>query len=202
MKIDVADVMGDDSPIRTVDQIRREIEVTIENFVGAALESGEANERREENQKNALDKTTVVSSSKVNIYLVDQVVQLIVEAEGLGIDNRNAASGKRKGRKKAKAESQGYPYKLVEDIFTKFIEKVLTLSCKNGLVTLITDALGKIYERLVSKDQLRDRSQNAHKFVTKIIQYLADVHLLPTLSAGLQARSAFMLTQIIVLTKS
>ena len=188
--------MNDDVPLEQL--IRSEIQATLNNFVKDVVGQAEDGQSSRENQKEALDKSTVISHSHANVFLVDQVVQMISHSKSeLGIaDFELQKKGRQKqgDRKGASASSRSYPYKIVEEYLLKLIAKVLTLDSKSSTVKVVVDGLGKIYERLAKKELLRDKSQPAHKLLTKIISHLCEVHLLPNLSAALQSRSALMLT--------
>ena len=142
----------------------------------------------------------MVSNSHANVFLVDQVVQMIAQSRS-ELSVPDVEVQRKGGQKGAPTSSSGYPYKIVEEYFLKLVRQVLTLDGKNSTVKLVVEGLGKIYERLAKKQLLREKSQPAHKLVTKIISHLCEVRLLPNLSAALQTRSALMLTQVMVITK-
>ena len=147
----------------------------------------------------ALDKSNIVSNSRANIFLVDQVVKLIVNSNC----ELTMAEGDQIGRKgKGKGGSvNSYPYKMVEEHFLKLVTRILTMDGKAQIVKLLIDALSKIYEKIARKDFVKDHSQPAHKLLTKVIGQLCEIHMLSTLSTTLLTRTTVMLSHVVLITK-
>lgn len=120
------------------------------------------------------------------MILIDQVVQAVLNSADLSPRKRS-----REPRKKA-INGGVYPSSEIEHRFMELNKKLLTVDAKAGVIRPLVGALGKIYERMARKKKTEDESKKVHNLMTRIIEYLTDLHLTPK-SAGLAQRVALLL---------
>lgn len=122
---------------------------------------------------------TAEQDAKVSVYLVRPLVRLISDKDVTG---------------------SGYPPTLVRQSFIDFIERIITLDCKEPCLKPWCKLVDKTFEQLMKAELLSDQGTHAHALTEAVIDHLLQIYLLPGLSTNLQHRSAYMATQIFLIT--
>ena len=180
-----------------IEEARHELNGVFNDLIRDAFSAAshqKTGEDKQQDQEEDQDDGLGHSNAKggVNIFLVNQVVNIIAAdnlktAQPRGSSSRNAAPGGTNAVAR-------YPKALVEETFLEFLERILTLDCKELLLKPIFNVLDRIYDKMAKQKLLVNHKQNCHILLTKVVNFLSTMFLLPNINSILQARSGFMLT--------